>query len=82
MKKVLKCLKEDDCIGCGLCVLMASYLRKKAFSLSDSCLTIKRNPQGKNNFSVKIDQGLCQEMPEVVDICPSKCLVLVEGEED
>ena len=82
MGKVLKCVKEEACIGCGLCVLAASQVLKDTFSLSDSCITIKRNVKGKNNFSVEIDQGLCREIPEVMNICPKNCFALVEGEQE
>lgn len=82
MGKVLRCVKMESCIGCGLCVLAASRVLKRTFSFSDSCITIKRNLKDKNNFLVEIDRGLCAEISEVAKICPENCFALVDGEED
>lgn len=78
MAKVLKCVNQQACIGCGLCVLTSSRVLNNTFSFVDSCVRLTRPLKGKDLFAIKIDEGICQNMEEVVNICPKRCFAIVE----
>ena len=68
MKKRLEVTNEKACIGCDLCVLLASSLTNKKLSIANSPIDVKKD---KKVFKVSIDPGIDIPAKKIVDICPT-----------
>jgi hypothetical protein len=62
-----------DCVGCGLCELIASRISKDTLSYSDSFIQIRKAVSGKPHFKAVIDYGQRTDYREIRDACPGKC---------
>lgn len=79
MAKILKAARMEDCIGCGLCELVASRLAKGKLSYSDSFVQIRKVKSGEPHFKAVTDYGQKTDYKEVRDVCPGKCFEIVKG---
>uniref|UniRef100_A0A831YZZ7 4Fe-4S ferredoxin-type domain-containing protein n=1 Tax=candidate division WWE3 bacterium TaxID=2053526 RepID=A0A831YZZ7_UNCKA len=73
MPKILKPVRMERCIGCGLCELAAARAAKGKLSYSGSFLQIRRASSGQPFFKAMIDYGQRTDYKEVRDICPENC---------
>ncbi len=67
-----------NCIGCGLCELLASRIAGGRLSYSDGFLQIRKVASGEPRFKAVIDYGQKTGYKEVCEICPGNCFDLVE----
>lgn len=78
MAKILKAVRMENCLGCGLCELVASRVTAGKLSYSDSFVQIRKVKAGKPHFKAIIDYGQKTNYKEVCDICPANCFDIVE----
>lgn len=78
MAKILKAVRMENCLGCGLCELVASRIAEGKLSYSDSFVQIRKVKSGKPHFKAIIDYGQKTNYKEVCDICPVNCFDIVE----
>jgi ferredoxin len=78
MPKILKPVRMEKCIGCGLCELLASKISREKHSYTESFLQIRKTSSGQPFFKAVIDYGQKTDCPEVRDICPENCYDIVE----
>ena len=78
MGKILKAARMEDCIGCGLCELVASRITKGSLSYSDSFIQIRKVKPGTPHFKAIIDYGQKTDFKEVCNVCPGNCFDIVE----
>lgn len=70
-QKYLVTPREQKCIGCQLCVLMASRQEKRKLGINDSPIKVKGKP---GRYKIQIDYGDKIKNPEnIVQICPQNC---------
>jgi ferredoxin len=79
MTQILKAARMGNCIGCGLCELIASRADGGKLSYSDSFIQIRKVASGEPRFKATIDYGRKTDYKEVRDNCPGRCFDIVRG---
>ncbi|MHA1299895.1 MAG: hypothetical protein ACTSO9_10705 [Candidatus Helarchaeota archaeon] len=66
---------EENCTGCLICQLICSFIHKKIFNPSESCILIQKTEEG-NKISFTSDCNNC-------GVCVNHCLykALLTGDE-
>lgn len=77
--KILKVVKEENCIGCKMCAVYASLIKKGAIDLDSSFIKIVKQ---KDNYKIIVDYGTKTDYKLLVESCPRGCFEIVEESEE
>lgn len=76
--KRLKVVKEENCIGCKMCAIYASLIKKGAVDLDSSFIKIVKQ---KDSYKIIVDYGTKTDYKLLVESCPRNCFEIVEEKE-